>query len=101
MGWISLHEPRLAGVEQLIADRWQKAESSPLQRVDDQNRLPSLAARRARTASIAILQTGAVARVALPNRLPSVIEPYDIALSKGICREHGWVTCPPKSDMAT
>lgn len=42
-------------------------------------------------ASILIAQTGRTLRVRLPNRLPSVIDPYIVTLPRAICREDGWL----------
>lgn len=49
-------------------------------------------------ASILIAQMGRTLRVRLPNRLPSVLDPYKITLPPGICREYGWLVSVKVSD---
>lgn len=53
---------------------------------------------RETTGSISILATGRVLRVRLPNRLPSVLEPYVITLPRSICRADGWLVSVAVSD---
>lgn len=48
--------------------------------------------------TVRILATGRVLGVRLPNRLPSVLKPYNITLPPGICREHGWLVSAAISD---
>ncbi len=48
--------------------------------------------------TVLILSTGRVLRVALPNRLPSVVDPYIITLPRSICREDGWLVSAAVSD---
>jgi len=40
---------------------------------------------------VAIKPTGRTLRVRLPNRLPSVLNPYVISLPRGVCREDYWL----------
>jgi len=40
---------------------------------------------------VAVKPTGRTLRVRLPNRLPSVLNPYVISLPRGVCREDYWL----------
>ncbi len=53
---------------------------------------------RETSGSVSILRTGRVLRVSLPNRLPSVLEPYIITLPRSICAADGWLVSATISD---
>ena len=60
--------------------------------------VPVVPAARTQFDMIAIKQTGRTVRVALPNRLPSVIDPYIVFLPRSICRADGWLVSVAISD---
>lgn len=60
--------------------------------------VPVVPAKRTQFDMINIKQTGRTVRVALPNRLPSVIDPYIIFLPRSICREDTWLVSVAISD---
>ncbi|MFM9862480.1 MAG: hypothetical protein ACKVRO_02635 [Micropepsaceae bacterium] len=53
---------------------------------------------RDRDRMVSILLTGRTLAVRLPNRLPSVLNPYNITLPRSICREDGWLVSAAISD---
>ncbi len=57
-----------------------------------------LALTRETSGTVTILRTGAVLSVSLPNRLPSVLEPYIVTLPRSICRADGWLVSAAISD---